>query len=96
VKGDATQARRAPGTFPLSLQLLRKNGTFIENCTMDLRSIFRSDRLSPEWTYTADGMLWRLFCARGGRLVGECRDQEKKTATFFCWTSAPDYRCGKT
>jgi len=73
-----------PGTFPPSLQLLRKNGTFIENCTMDLRSIFRSDRLSPEWTYTADGMLWRLFCARGGRLVGECRDQEKKTATFFC------------
>lgn len=51
---------------------------------MDLRSIFRSDRLKPEWTYTADGMLWRLFCARGGRLVGECRDQERKTATFFC------------
>jgi len=51
---------------------------------MNLRSIFRSDRLKPEWTYTADGMLWRLFCAKGGRIVGECRDRERKTASFFC------------
>lgn len=51
---------------------------------MNLRSMFRSDRLQPEWTYTAEGMLWRLFCAKGGRLVGECRDQERKTASFFC------------
>lgn len=46
--------------------------------------MFRSDRLKPEWTYSADGMLWRLFCAEGGRIVGESRDQERKTASFFC------------
>jgi len=51
---------------------------------MKLSSIFRSDRLSPEWTYTAEGTLWRLFCASGGRIVGECRDQDRKVASFFC------------
>ncbi len=51
---------------------------------MIFRSIFRSDRLNPEWTYTADGVLWRLLCAKGARIVGECRDQERKTASFFC------------
>jgi hypothetical protein len=51
---------------------------------MNLRSLFQPDRLTPEWVHTADGLLWRLFCARSGRLIGECRDQERKTATFFC------------
>jgi len=51
---------------------------------MNLRSLFHADRLKPEWTYTADGMLWRLFCAKGERIVGECRDQGRKTASFFC------------
>jgi len=51
---------------------------------MNFRSMLRSDRVRPEWTYTADGMLWRLFCVKEGRMVGECRDQERKTASFFC------------
>lgn len=45
--------------------------------------MFRSDRIAPEWRYRSHSLLWRILCAQGGRFVGECRDQEKKAATFF-------------
>jgi hypothetical protein len=51
---------------------------------MNLLSFFRSGRLIPDWSYVANGIVWRLLFTGKGRLVGECRDQEKKTASFFC------------
>ncbi|MCX6133415.1 MAG: DUF4905 domain-containing protein [Ignavibacteriales bacterium] len=47
-------------------------------------SLFGSGNLSPEWSYTASGIVWRLLFTARGRIVGESRDQEKKTASFFC------------
>jgi outer membrane protein assembly factor BamB len=38
----------------------------------------------PVWTYPAEGRLW-LFRLNGkGRLIGEARDTERRTASFFC------------
>lgn len=51
---------------------------------MNLRSLLQSDKLSPEWRYAAQGTLWRILPTKSGRIVGECRDQERKVATFFC------------
>lgn len=51
---------------------------------MNLVSLFRSERLRPEWTYAVNGIVWRVLFAERGRIVGECRDQERKTASFFC------------
>lgn len=51
---------------------------------MNLFSFFRSGRLIPEWSYQANGIVWRLLFTGRGKIVGECRDQEKKTTSFFC------------
>jgi hypothetical protein len=47
-------------------------------------SLFKSVRLSPAWTYSADSIIWRMMLAEQGTLVGECRDPENKAASFFC------------
>ena len=47
-------------------------------------SFLRSDHLSPEWTFSAGSIIWRLMLAQHGRVVGECRDSENKVASFFC------------
>jgi hypothetical protein len=46
-------------------------------------SIFRRRRLEPSWEYTAEGVIWRLHPAEGGILVGEERNIDAKTASFF-------------
>ena len=51
---------------------------------MNLFSFFRSGRLTSDWSYVAGGIVWRLLFTGRGRIVGECRNQEKKTASFFC------------
>ncbi len=51
---------------------------------MNLFSFFRSGRLTPEWSYVANGLVWRLLFTGKGRIVGECRNQEKKSVSFFC------------
>jgi hypothetical protein len=51
---------------------------------MNFFSFFRSGRLTPDWSYVAHGIVWRLLFTGKGRIVGECRDQEKKTVSFFC------------
>ncbi len=50
-------------------------------------SFFRRPSLQPTWTFTAPGVLWRLFPAKSGELIGESRDQEKKLASFFALDS---------
>ena len=51
---------------------------------MNLFNFFRPSTLTPAWTFSADGVIWRLVFAPGGRLIGESRDREKKAASFFC------------
>ena len=51
---------------------------------MNLLSLFRSDRLDTDWKYVANGIIWRLLFTERGRVVGECRNQDKKTVSFFC------------
>lgn len=47
-------------------------------------SFLKSDRLAPDWTFPADGVIWRMMLAGRERLIGECRDPEKRVASFFC------------
>ena len=51
---------------------------------MGMFSFFKSDRLSPEWTFSAGSIIWRMVLAEHGKLVGECRDPETRAASFFC------------
>ncbi|MCX6142431.1 MAG: DUF4905 domain-containing protein [Ignavibacteriales bacterium] len=46
-------------------------------------SFLKSDHLSPEWTYSAGSIIWRMVLCDHGTLVGECRDPEQKVASFF-------------
>lgn len=49
---------------------------------------FRKNRLTPAWTYRASGIIWRLLVDARDTLVGETRDQEQKTASFFAVDAA--------
>ena len=51
---------------------------------MKLFRLGRRRNLSPSWTYTVDGVIWRLLPTRTGHLVGEERDLVGKKASFFC------------
>lgn len=44
--------------------------------------------LPPAWSYRADGLLWRFIFSGAGHIVGEARDPQKKTASFFCLDEA--------
>lgn len=58
---------------------------------LKILSFFHRPSLKPAWTFTVPGVLWRLFPAKSGEIVGESRDQGKKQASFF----ALDSRTGK-
>jgi hypothetical protein len=47
-------------------------------------SFLKSDRLSPEWTFVANNIIWRMVLGDHGTLIGECRDTDQKVASFFC------------
>ncbi len=51
---------------------------------MGIFSLFGDKKLTPEWSYTPQGIIWRLQVSDSGSIIGECRDQEKKSTTFFC------------
>jgi len=46
--------------------------------------IFRRRRLEPSCEYRAEGIIWRLHPAAGGLILGEERNIESRTASFFC------------
>ncbi len=46
--------------------------------------IFRRRKLELSWEYKAEGIIWRLHPAGGGLILGEERNIESRTATFFC------------
>lgn len=37
-----------------------------------------------QWTYTADGVIWKLLYAPSEKIIGEVRNITEKKATFFC------------
>jgi outer membrane protein assembly factor BamB len=51
---------------------------------MNLRGLFHSERIAPEWRYKGSGLLWRILPSGRGKIVGECRNTDSKTASFFC------------
>lgn len=51
---------------------------------MEVFKFLHQGKLKPSWRYKADGAIWRIAPTPSGKLVGEERDLNRKTATFFC------------
>lgn len=51
---------------------------------MNLLSLFSNSKLRAAWSYSTTGHLWRVLFGETGHVVGEVRDNEKKTVSFFC------------
>jgi hypothetical protein len=50
---------------------------------MGLFSLFGPERIKPRWVFTAGGVLWRILFSDTGIIVGEDRDEEVQTLSFF-------------
>jgi hypothetical protein len=50
---------------------------------MSMNALFGSQRLTPAWTFSANGIIWRMVLADPGFLIGECRDPQARLASFF-------------
>lgn len=51
---------------------------------MRLLAFFRNGKLAPDWEYHVKGIIWRTLFSEDDRIVGEDRDQQTKSVTFFC------------
>jgi outer membrane protein assembly factor BamB len=51
---------------------------------MNISSLFQKKQLTPVWSYSTAGILWRLLFSETNFIVGEDRDTEKKQVSFFC------------
>jgi hypothetical protein len=52
---------------------------------MGMRWIFGREKHSvPTWKYVSEGIIWRLFPFGTGYIIGEDRDTDRKTVSFFC------------
>ncbi len=51
---------------------------------MNFFSKILSNKLHPAWEFATNGMLWRMLVSNEGHFVGEDRDGEQKTVSFFC------------
>jgi hypothetical protein len=51
---------------------------------MSLFGKFGKAAVKPAWTFAANGILWRLLPAGDHFFVGEDRDKESKSVSFFC------------
>jgi len=45
------------------------------------------EKLKPQWTFSPEGLIWRLFPVENF-IIGECRTIETKTTSFFCIESS--------
>jgi len=52
-----------------------------------------SSRIRPLWDFSVSATIWRILPAGDGYLVGESRDAESKTVSFFCLTLSDGRRC---
>jgi hypothetical protein len=46
--------------------------------------LFKEKQLKPSWIYNAGTLIWRLFVTSNKFIVGETRNQETKSTSFFC------------
>ena len=51
---------------------------------MRLFSTKKKETIAPIWEFTARGIIWRLLLSENGFFVGEERNLESKTVSFFC------------
>ena len=51
---------------------------------MSFLSKILSKKLQPAWEFTTKGTLWRMLVSEGNHIIGEDRDAEKKSVSFFC------------
>jgi hypothetical protein len=58
----------------------------------DFFPLFRSKQLKPIWEFDTDVLIWRIFFSSQNTIVGETRNQEAKSTSFFC----VDARTGKS
>ncbi|MFZ4619288.1 MAG: DUF4905 domain-containing protein [Bacteroidota bacterium] len=50
---------------------------------MEFLSLFSSKRLTPLWKFSVDHTLWRIMFSSNGVIIGEDRNTENKSVTFF-------------
>jgi hypothetical protein len=51
---------------------------------MKLSHLFGAPRLKPHWSFSTTHVLWRFLVSHHGLILGEDRDTDAKTVTFFC------------
>lgn len=51
---------------------------------MELLSFFSGSKISPAWKFSAEHVMWRIMFSHHGVIIGEDRDTEQKTVSFFC------------
>jgi hypothetical protein len=51
---------------------------------MKLSNLFGAPRLTPRWSFSTANILWRFLVSEHGLILGEDRDTDAKTVTFFC------------
>jgi len=47
-------------------------------------SFLKEKQLKPAWNFDACTLIWRLFFTSNNLLIGETRNQEDKSTSFFC------------
>ena len=46
--------------------------------------LFKENQLKPVWNFDAGTLIWRIFFTSNNLIVGETRNQETKSTSFFC------------
>jgi hypothetical protein len=46
--------------------------------------LFKEKRLKPVWNFDAGTLIWRIFFTSNNLMIGETRNQETKSTSFFC------------
>jgi len=46
--------------------------------------LFKEKQLKPSWNYDAGTLIWRIYITSNNFIVGETRNQETKSTSYFC------------
>jgi hypothetical protein len=49
-----------------------------------LSALFRKNSMKPDWEFQSSGIIWRILLSSQNLFVGETRNQETKSTSFFC------------
>jgi hypothetical protein len=50
--------------------------------------LFKEKQLKPSWNYDAGTLIWRIYITSNNFIVGETRNQETKSTSYFCIDSS--------